>query len=302
MPPQFASYLRAATLTAGLFLGLSAPSTSWGQSDDPLAGDRGPGGTQEAEQRLTPRISPGGGLYPGTPPIIGVNNVVCPARCYTGWYPFGCRGYRGAGYYGCLRRYWGYGFYGPNYIAGPVPPGPTFGLVNGNMYSPAARRPGLVCTGGCRAGPSAQGYNWRTQAGLNLVGMPTNDAAATPPAATPPAAANPPKTSPSQPAPEKLPPPTPNAARLQIIVPANAEVVFDGGPTTQRGTIREFVSPPLSPDKHFRYTIRVRYTGADGQTVDDIRAVRVRANEEFRIDFTQPAPAEQQTGVPVARP
>jgi uncharacterized protein (TIGR03000 family) len=176
-----------------------------------------------------------------------------------------------------------------------------FGLVNGNLYSPAARRPGLVCTGGCRPGPSAQGYNTKTQAGLNLIGMPTNDAASTPPAA-----ANPPKNPPSQPAPEKLPSPeklpAPKAARLQIIVPENAEVVFDGGPTTQRGTIREFISPPLNPDKHFRYTIRVRYTGANDQSVDDIRAVRVRANEQFRIDFTRPAPAEQPAGVPVARP
>jgi uncharacterized protein (TIGR03000 family) len=91
---------------------------------------------------------------------------------------------------------------------------------------------------------------------------------------------------------QSTPPPPDNAAHLQLVVPQNAEVLFNGDPTTQTGTIREFVSPPLTPGKLFDYTITVRYPGADGNTVTDRRVIHVRANDWFRIDFTRPAPPE----------
>ena len=83
-----------------------------------------------------------------------------------------------------------------------------------------------------------------------------------------------------------------NAAHLQLVVPANAEVLVDGGKTTQTGTIREFVSPPLSAEKTFTYQIAVRGTDAHGKTIDDQRTVRIHANDSLRIDFTQPESPE----------
>jgi uncharacterized protein (TIGR03000 family) len=76
------------------------------------------------------------------------------------------------------------------------------------------------------------------------------------------------------------------------VVPENAEVLFDGGKTTQTGPTREFVSPRLTPGKPFDYTIVVRYTDANGKVVTDRRVIHVRANDWFRIDFTRPAPPE----------
>ena len=73
-------------------------------------------------------------------------------------------------------------------------------------------------------------------------------------------------------------------------MPENAQVLFDGEPTTQAGKVREFLSPPLTPGKVYTYYITVRSTGADGKPVDDRRPIHVRANDWFSIDFTQPAP------------
>lgn len=84
-----------------------------------------------------------------------------------------------------------------------------------------------------------------------------------------------------------------NAAYLQLIVPRNAEVLVDGGKTTQQGSIREFVSPPLDPEKSFTYTIAVHDTDANGKPIEENRSIRVHANDQLRIDFTQPAPAQQ---------
>jgi uncharacterized protein (TIGR03000 family) len=92
---------------------------------------------------------------------------------------------------------------------------------------------------------------------------------------------------------DSTPPPPDNAAHLQLIVPANAEVYFDGEKTTQTGPVREFVSPPLISGKMFTYRVRVRYFDGSGKPVDDQRALNVRANDWFRIDFNQPAPPEQ---------
>lgn len=90
----------------------------------------------------------------------------------------------------------------------------------------------------------------------------------------------------------QTPPPPDNAAHLQLVVPANAEVFFEGGKTTQTGPVREFISPALPAGKVFDYKIAVRYLNADGKGVTDRRVIHVRANDWFRIDFTRPSPEE----------
>lgn len=90
----------------------------------------------------------------------------------------------------------------------------------------------------------------------------------------------------------QTPPPPDNAAHLQLVVPQNAEVLFNGDTTTQTGTVREFVSPPLTPGKSYDYAITVRRLDADGKSLSDRRVIHVHANDWFRIDFTRPAPPE----------
>jgi len=93
--------------------------------------------------------------------------------------------------------------------------------------------------------------------------------------------------------------PADNAIHLQLIVPENAQVLFNGAATTQTGTVREFVSPPLTPGQSYTYHVTARYTGADGRPVEETRDVVARPNDWYTVDFTQPAPTAQP---PAAQP
>jgi uncharacterized protein (TIGR03000 family) len=76
---------------------------------------------------------------------------------------------------------------------------------------------------------------------------------------------------------------------LLLHVPAGAKVWFDGEPTRQTGSNREFVSPPLRPGKQYSYEVHVRWTAGD-RTVDRRRTVPVHANLWREIDLTQATP------------
>src|SRR5216684_3721809 len=43
------------------------------------------------------------------------------------------------------------------------------------------------------------------------------------------------------------------AARIELTVPANAEVWLDGHKTQQAGAARSFITPPIQPGKSFSY-------------------------------------------------
>src|SRR5262249_43250190 len=85
------------------------------------------------------------------------------------------------------------------------------------------------------------------------------------------------------------PPAGDGVARITMIVPADAEVSFDGSPTTPTGTERVFASPPLTPGSRYSYSIRARWT-ANGRPVDQTRTVPVTAGANIRVDFTSPLP------------
>jgi uncharacterized protein (TIGR03000 family) len=95
--------------------------------------------------------------------------------------------------------------------------------------------------------------------------------------------------------------PVDNAIHLQLLVPANAEVIFNGSKTSQTGTVREYVSPAMTPGKTYTYHITVRYMGANGKVVNDTRDVQVRANDWYSIDFTRPAPSAPPTMPPAVK-
>jgi uncharacterized protein (TIGR03000 family) len=77
-------------------------------------------------------------------------------------------------------------------------------------------------------------------------------------------------------------------AHVRVLVPANAEIWFDGDKTSQTGSVREFVSPPLTPATDFAYEIRARWL-ENGKVVDQTRTVTVRGGALTVVDFTQPA-------------
>lgn len=78
-----------------------------------------------------------------------------------------------------------------------------------------------------------------------------------------------------------------NTARLEILVPtADAQVWVQGVKTTQTGTDRQFVSPPLAPGSNYTYTVRARWRGAGGRMVTQTRQVSVTPGRSSQVDFT----------------
>jgi uncharacterized protein (TIGR03000 family) len=85
--------------------------------------------------------------------------------------------------------------------------------------------------------------------------------------------------------------PGPATAQITVVVPADAEVFFDGDPTQQRGTERYFVSPPLEIGRTYRYVILARWAQG-GKTIEQTRKVPVTGGATVRVDFLRPAPAD----------
>jgi uncharacterized protein (TIGR03000 family) len=77
------------------------------------------------------------------------------------------------------------------------------------------------------------------------------------------------------------------AARIEVTVPANAEVWLDGHLTQQTGAARSFITPPIPPGKSFSYDLRVRWTTAAGIVVDVTRPIQVRAARQTMVGFKQ---------------
>jgi uncharacterized protein (TIGR03000 family) len=114
-----------------------------------------------------------------------------------------------------------------------------------------------------------------------LVRMNHKDAPAAPPATA--AAAAAPAAVTTEPATSEA------TAQVTVNVPADADVFFDGTPTTQTGTQRVFATPELPVGKEFSYDIEAQWT-ANGQAFDQTRKVLVKAGAKVQVDFQSPAP------------
>src|SRR5207245_641837 len=73
-----------------------------------------------------------------------------------------------------------------------------------------------------------------------------------------------------------------------VVVPADAELFFDGDATTQTGTERLFVTPPLTPGTTFHYNLVARWK-TDGKAVEQKRTVDVTSGGRVRVNFLLPA-------------
>jgi len=84
----------------------------------------------------------------------------------------------------------------------------------------------------------------------------------------------------------------PNVATITVLVPnVDAEVWFDGSPTTQRGMERMFHSPGLQQGGF--YTIRARWN-ENGRAMDQQRQVQVQPGQSVTVNFRGP-PSEKLT-------
>jgi len=77
-----------------------------------------------------------------------------------------------------------------------------------------------------------------------------------------------------------------SVAHIEVKVPdANADVMFDGQKTRQRGTTRLFTTPPLEQGS-YNYRISAAWN-RDGKMVTQDRTVTVRPGASVTVDFTQ---------------
>jgi uncharacterized protein (TIGR03000 family) len=84
----------------------------------------------------------------------------------------------------------------------------------------------------------------------------------------------------------------PNSAQILVVVPdPDAQVVFDGTATRQRGVNRLFRTPALKPDRESHYTVTATWT-ENGQRVSIERRVTVLPGARVRVDFRRDAVGE----------
>jgi uncharacterized protein (TIGR03000 family) len=315
MLPHGSSLLRWAVLTTAALV-LSAPRIAQAQPPLPTGGAQRPA---EPPGPVTPEIYEAGGGQQRTStgrsvstPVLtpGYFEVVCPAICYGGaFHVCGVKAFGGPGYYGPFRRYWAYSTYGPNFNIGPDN-SLQYGLIGGVMYVAQRACQGCYKHGGdcachcvlCpKGGGSLAGIYGPISQLTFLQGASQQPAGnASQPAPSAGGTSTPPAAGPGQPPAEKQPPPTSNNAHLRIRVPKDAEVLVEGRKTATTGTVREFVSPPLTPGKNMIYSIRVRYSDG-GKKIEETHSIRVHANAQLDIDCTKPANAQPERAT-VQRP
>jgi uncharacterized protein (TIGR03000 family) len=75
------------------------------------------------------------------------------------------------------------------------------------------------------------------------------------------------------------------ATSIRIQVPAQARVWFDNLPTSQTGSVRDFVSPPLTAGREYHYTVRAAWN-ENGHEIERQQVVSFTPGDPVSIDFT----------------
>jgi uncharacterized protein (TIGR03000 family) len=73
-------------------------------------------------------------------------------------------------------------------------------------------------------------------------------------------------------------------AHVTATVPADAQIWFEGVPTTSTGTVREFNSPPLTPGSQYTYEVRASWN-ENGHEVTQTQQVKVTAGAHVNVTF-----------------
>ena len=84
-----------------------------------------------------------------------------------------------------------------------------------------------------------------------------------------------------------VPPPAPmsSTATIEVHVPANADLWFDGTKTTQTGTTRVFVTPPLMAGSTNSYELRATWMDANGAPVTEARMIQVQPGQQSVVSL-----------------
>jgi uncharacterized protein (TIGR03000 family) len=171
------------------------------------------------------------------------------------------RGRRNGGYYGNYNNgpmyYGGYG-YGPGYygagyggLYGPTYYGTGYGgIVSGPVYGPGLMMADL--TNAPIVGTDTTSFYYQPGRRIGIAGSGVDS----------------------------------RSALIEVLVPPDAQVSFDGDTTSQTGPNRLFSSPPLDRGQAYHYTVTARFT-QNGRPVEQTRRVEVRAGQRTTVNFLQ---------------
>jgi uncharacterized protein (TIGR03000 family) len=78
-------------------------------------------------------------------------------------------------------------------------------------------------------------------------------------------------------------------ALIDVFVPEEARLTFQGTEMRETGGVREFQSPPLLPGRTYTYDIRATWQSEDARDVTRSKRLTVRAGDHLQLDFTRGA-------------
>jgi uncharacterized protein (TIGR03000 family) len=85
----------------------------------------------------------------------------------------------------------------------------------------------------------------------------------------------------------RLEPPA-RPALIDVTVPADAVLSFQGKTMTEEtGALRQFQSPPLNPGRTYSYDVRATWKDDNGREVTRTRHLTVRAGDRLSVDLTR---------------
>jgi uncharacterized protein (TIGR03000 family) len=85
-----------------------------------------------------------------------------------------------------------------------------------------------------------------------------------------------------------------NRVLIEVRLPApTAEIAFDGSKTVQTGTLRQFISPPITAGQPYSYQVTARWTD-NGKEVTRNRKIEFRAGQRVTVDLTRSSPDDRQ--------
>jgi len=83
-------------------------------------------------------------------------------------------------------------------------------------------------------------------------------------------------------------------ATIEVRLPPMAELSFDGAPTTQRGPVRRFITPPLEPGWAYGYKVAARWKSREGKDRDESRDITVQAGKLTRVELLPPKKKDKE--------
>jgi uncharacterized protein (TIGR03000 family) len=75
-----------------------------------------------------------------------------------------------------------------------------------------------------------------------------------------------------------------NVAYVNVGVPAGADLWFQGVLTPLTGNSRDFITPPIQPDRQYTYEIHARWVEG-GREVEQTKSVMFRAGDRLTVNF-----------------